>query len=95
MSDTLVPPNDQQQPAPAAGVPSDPWTKPIQLVLSVGAQLMLAVALALSYVKGDANTQTLIIGAVIANSSLVFSYWLGSSSGSARKTEQLGQQSKG
>jgi hypothetical protein len=64
---------------------------------SVGAistSLLTAVtflaALAVSYWSKDTSNLNLLIGAVIANTSTVVSFWLGSSAGSQRKDEILG-----
>jgi len=57
------------------------------VIISALVTLAFAVALILAFIKGDASNLNLLIGAVIANTSSVISYWIGSSSGSRRKTD--------
>jgi hypothetical protein len=59
------------------------------ILTSFVTMLAFAVALVFAYVYKDTQNLSLIIGAIIANATTVVSYWLGSSSGSARKTEIL------
>jgi hypothetical protein len=57
------------------------------ILTSLVTMLAFAVALVFAYIYKDTQNLSLIIGAIIANATTVVSYWLGSSSGSARKTE--------
>jgi len=59
------------------------------VVISGLVTLAFAVALILAFIKGDAANLNLLIGAVIAQTSSVVSFWIGSSSGSQRKTDLL------
>lgn len=63
------------------------WAKP-----SIGVYSLTLFVLALGvawWLKND-TALNLMIGAVISNASTVVNYYFGSSSGSARKTEQMG-----
>jgi len=62
------------------------------IIVSVANSLAFFAALAVGYLSKDQANLSLLIGAVIANSTTVVAYWLGSSSGSARKTDLLAGQ---
>jgi uncharacterized membrane protein len=57
------------------------------MVVSLASMGAFLVAFAVAYFMKDNNNLTLLIGAVIANSTTAVSFWLGSSAGSQRKTE--------
>lgn len=59
------------------------------IIVSVMNSTAFFGALVVAYLSKDAQNLGLLIGAVIANSTTVVAFWLGSSSGSARKTELL------
>lgn len=62
------------------------------IVVSVANSLAFFAALIVAYFSKDSANLTLLIGAVVANASSVISFWIGSSAGSARKTELLASQ---
>lgn len=69
--------------APAS--PVEPtWAKPS---VSVYAMTLFLVALAIAYYAKDQTSLSMMMGATIAMAQQVVNYWMGSSSGSARKTE--------
>ncbi len=59
------------------------------IVVSILTTLAFWTALVLAFIKNDTSSLNLLIGAVIANSSTTVAYWIGSSSGSRRKTDIL------
>jgi len=64
------------------------------IIVSVANSLAFFAALGFAYWKGDSSNISLLVGAVVANASTVVSFWLGSSAGSARKTELMAAPSK-
>ena len=68
--------------APAGSEPT--WAKPAVAILSL---LLFAAMIVVAYYTHDETMKTLLGGAVIGMASTSISYYLGSSSGSARKTE--------
>ena len=68
--------------APPSSEP--PWAKP---AISIAVLLLLAVAYALAYLSKNEHDLTIMNSTVVNLAVLVASYWLGSSSGSTRKTE--------
>lgn len=80
MSDTLPP-------APTTKVTSsgEPiWAKP---GVSVYAMTIFLIAFGIAYLSKDATSLSMMMGAAIAMSQQVVNYWMGSSSGSAKKTD--------
>jgi len=66
------------------------------IVTSILAMSAFLGALIIAYATGDHASITLLIGAVIANSTTTVGFWLGSSAGSQKKDERLaGQAPKG
>jgi hypothetical protein len=61
------------------------------ILVSLVNGLAFLVALLVAFLSHDGTNLALLIGAVIANASTTISFWLGSSAGSARKTELLAQ----
>lgn len=66
------------------------------MVVSVTAQIIFLLALAAScvvaWVKGDYTLLTAMGGIAATNATTVVGYWVGSSDGSAKKTDILNQQ---
>lgn len=70
--------------APAGSEPT--WAKP---AVAIFAMVLLAGVIAYSIVIRDHDTMILCVGAVISMATGAGNYYLGSSSGSARKTDLL------
>ena len=62
------------------------------IIVSVATSLAFFLALAVAYLKNDETNIGLMIGAVIANSTTVVGFWLGSSISSQQKTDLLARQ---
>ena len=81
MSATTTPP----APATVAAQPPEPlWAKP---AVSVYAMTIFIIALGIAYMAKDSSSLTMMMGAAISMGSTVINYWLGSSSGSSKKTD--------
>lgn len=63
------------------------------IIVSIANSLAFFAALVISYLSKDQTNLGLLIGAVIANSTTVVAFWLGSSIGSAHKTDLMAQAS--
>lgn len=59
------------------------------IVISVLNSLAFLGSLLIAYLSKDQANLALLIGAVIANMASTLSFWIGSTAGSARKTELL------
>lgn len=57
------------------------------IAVSLANSLAFLTALIIAYINHDTASLGQLIGAVIANATTVVSFWLGSSAGSARKTD--------
>ena len=64
----------------------------VAIIVSVATSLAFFLALAVAYLKNDETNIGLMIGAVIANSTTVVGFWLGSSISSQQKTDLLARQ---
>ena len=60
-----------------------------QIATSVLSLVIFAGCLVVSFLLKDPATQSLLVGAAIANATVVVSYWLGSSSGSQKKDDVI------
>ena len=61
------------------------------IAVSVLTLITFAGCLVVAYLKQDQTSIALLVGAVVANASTAVSYWLGSSSGSAKKDDTIAQ----
>lgn len=62
------------------------WAKPS---VSIYALSIFVVAFGIAYLSKDATSLSMMMGAAIAMAQQVVNYWMGSSSGSAKKTELI------
>jgi hypothetical protein len=60
-----------------------PWQ--VKAALGAFVYLLLGVALALSYLKGDTSSNSMIVGAIIGQFATVVGYYFGSSESSQKK----------
>lgn len=58
-----------------------------QIATSVLSLLIFLGCLIVSFYAKDSQMELLVVGAAIANATTVVNYWLGSSSGSEKKTD--------
>ena len=94
MSDTAIPPAPSVTVAPAPPVAVPPRAlRQGAVVISAVAQatffLALAASCVIAYVKSDYTLLTAMAGVAATNATTVVGYWVGSSDGSARKTDLL------
>ena len=81
MSETATPVTTALTPP----IPSEPtWAKP---AISIFALVVFLAAFGIAYLAKDSGALTLMMGAAISMAGTVVNYYLGSSSGSAKKTE--------
>lgn len=77
-------------PTPVSSAPSQPaepvWAKP---GVSVYAMTIFLVAFGVAYMSKDSSSLTMMMGATIAMAQQVVNYWMGSSSGSSKKTDVI------
>ena len=64
------------------------------IIVSLSISISFFGALVYSYISKDQPNAALLVNSVVINMSLVVGYWLGSSVGSARKTELMNPQPK-
>lgn len=86
-----IPPAPPPDPAPPVAVPPpssvEPiWAKPSVSMVGLG---IFVAGYIIAFMTRDATVQTMFAGAAIAMGQQVIGYWLGSSSGSAKKSEQM------
>lgn len=81
MSDTTT--------APPASSPEPIWAKP---AVSIYALTIFLVAFGIAYLAKDTASLTMMMGAAISMGTSVVNYWIGSSSGSDKKTTIIAAQ---
>jgi len=66
--------------------PEPSWTRPVVAIFSM---VLFCIVLAYTLIVKDKDTMLLCVGAVISMATSAVNYYLGSSAGSARKTDLL------
>jgi hypothetical protein len=64
------------------------------IVTSILSALGFLAAFVIAYLSHDTTSQSLLVGAIITNFSTAVSFWLGSSSGSQKKDDQIAKLSE-
>ena len=80
--------SDTNSPSPAPN-PEPIWAKP---AVSIYALTIFLIAFGIAYLAKDTASLTMMMGAAISMGTSVVNYWIGSSSGSDKKTTIIAAQ---